>query len=707
MKLPRRSFDSPTPTTLRVLVVESNPADLLFIDARLRAASRLAAALTRAPTLDDAVTRAQTEQFDVVLCHLQFATSSPGIETALATVRRALGAFPDIPIVVISESADRDVDRKVIDLGAQDHVAREALDDPTWGAELLARTLVAAVDRHRLGRLRDEMEQSLNSLVEASPDGMLAVRRDRTIAMANTRAGVLLGQHVEDLERARFPHEVNVRQPYEVNKRGNDNNERILEVSSTPGSWLGEPAFFVSLRDATPQVSPAQQAAFHANYDSLTGLPTSESFHSRVDDLIYEAKDHDDTFAVLLVDLDQFQSVNRSFGHPVGDAVLKQAAGRLTAVLPPGAPVARLGGDEFAAAITNQVADPPVVAQHIASALGQPYRVDDNEVHCSASVGVAWHYPGCRSARELVDHADDAMSLAHDQVPGQVRVFDRRTMVQGVKMLRLKSDLRDAVHGCDLWMAYQPIVSIAAEPARDIVGLEALCRWEHPDHGLIPPVEFIKVAEDSGLIVPLGDWILRDVCEQIRAWRDERPDWVVPPVSVNVSARQLFDHGLPEAVLGALRSNRLEPSAIQLEVTETAILAMNAGVEHTLKRLASEGIAIHLDDFGTGYSSLAHLRRFPISTLKVDRSFVAGLPEDEQSREIVRAVIAMGSALGIDVIAEGVEGPAQLNDLRDLGCQLAQGYLFDVPAPAPLVTKWFPAARDPIERRLASAGAGC
>ncbi len=693
MELPRRGGQCPVKPRMRILIVASDPAEVVTVRGQLRRSPVLESETVASPSLSEAVEMAQAELFDAVVLVL-------GRSDARNEARRLLPALPDIPVVVMSQDSPWAWHRITEQLAVADFISWGSVAGNDNGSDLLSRSLVGAVHGHKLCRLDQQMTRTLDDVTGILDEGLLVVRGDGSVSLANRAAARLLGRHAEDIQRAGFPHDVTSREPYEIRACGADGQQRIIEVTSTPGSWKGEPCYLVKLRPAsTPEVRRSPERDRHQP-DGLTGLAGRENFTARIDDLMAEHRvGVPAPVALLLIDLDQFGKVNRAHGHAVGDRTLQQAAARISAVLPPGSALARLGGDEFGAALRTGGADALEVARHVADALSQPYLVDGQTVRCTATVGVAEHHDGCRTARDLLEQAENAVSVGPESAD-KVRVLDPVSMMRGMQMLRLRAELRSAVDEGDLWMVYQPIVSLSRGGDTHIVGLEALCRWEHPDHGLISPLEFIRVAEESGLIVPLGNWVLKEVCGQIRTWRDDNPALCVPPVSVNVSARQLAEPGLAAAVQAALRSNKLEPSAIKLEVTESAIAESSGGTREALEELACSGIEVQLDDFGTGYSSLTHLRQFPISTIKIDRNFVAALPEDPRTREIVGAMVAMGSSLGIGCIAKGVEIPSQQDALVELGCTSAQGYLFDVPLPAALVVERFATASTPRSRRL-------
>jgi diguanylate cyclase (GGDEF)-like protein len=394
------------------------------------------------------------------------------------------------------------------------------------------------------------------------------------------------------------------------------------------------------------------------------------------------ARDNTAEPAVMFLDLDRFKLVNDGLGHDAGDELLAAVATRLRGSLRPGDTVARFGGDEFVL-LFESVADrsrAEALANRVLSCFEQPFRIDGEDLRVSASLGVAL-YDAAHTAAELVRDADAAMYRAKGQGRGRMQMFDATTREHDLARVHTENALRSALDHDELRVHYQPIFSL-----RDLrtVGVEALVRWQHPTRGLLPPSEFIDVAEDSGLIVPLGAWVLAESCRQLVEWNSQLPDDRKLSLSVNLSARQLAEPGLVETVRSTLQAAGIDPMIVDvwLEVTETLVLRDPESAAARLTELRSLGVRLAVDDFGTGYSSLSYLRRFPVSALKIDRAFVAGLGQSSEDEAIVLAVVHLAHALGLEVVAEGVESDVQLSRLREIGCDFAQGYLLQAPLPA-------------------------
>jgi diguanylate cyclase (GGDEF)-like protein/PAS domain S-box-containing protein len=457
-------------------------------------------------------------------------------------------------------------------------------------------------------------------------------------------------------------------------------DEPLLDTLAGVGSQIGE--YFRRRR-------AEERLAHQALHDDLTGLPNRGLLLDRLGHALDRSERHGSPVVVLFMDLDNFKMVNDSLGHHVGDELLLEVAARLERVLRRsdtvgrlgGETVARFGGDEFVILCEDLVDEHEAVliAERISRALARPIVLGGQELVVSASIGLAAGTGGSASPEALVRDADAAMYRAKEQGPGRCEVFDHAMRSRLLERLASETELRRAIDGDELRLFYQPIVAIADG---SVHAVEALVRWEHPVRGLVGPDEFIPIAEDSGLILGLGRWVLAEACRQAAEWRAAWGDASAPAVSVNLSARQLADRDLVEYVAATLSESGLAPERLGLEITETLLMhEVDAAIE-TLRALRALGVSLHLDDFGTGYSSLSYLKRFPLDGLKLDRSFIAGLGANTQESAIVAAVIEMARALGMTVIAEGVETEEQLASLRDLGCELAQGYYFARPMPA-------------------------
>jgi diguanylate cyclase (GGDEF)-like protein/PAS domain S-box-containing protein len=411
------------------------------------------------------------------------------------------------------------------------------------------------------------------------------------------------------------------------------------------------------------------------SYDPLTKLPNRALFVERLEKAVMRASHGGRRFAVLFLDLDRFKIVNDSLGHLEGDRLLLTISQRLEACLRPGDMIARFGGDEFAVLVEGVagVADVARVAERIRRSLAAPFKLGSHELYSSASIGIALSSSGYERAEDLLRDADTAMYRAKAGGRARFEVFDAEMRAQVTATMRTENDLRRALERSELELHYQPIVELTGQA---LVGWEALVRWRHPERGLLLPGEFIGVAEETGLVVALGETVLRQACRKLREWHARRPEQRHTFVCVNVSARQFSDPELVARIEDALRASGLDPAALVVEITESAIMESAAAAVDLMARIKRLGVRIHVDDFGTGYSSLSYLHRFPLDALKVDRSFVASMTCSDEARAIVRSILGLADTLKLSVIAEGIESHEQLAQLRGLGCEMGQGVLF-------------------------------
>lgn len=423
-----------------------------------------------------------------------------------------------------------------------------------------------------------------------------------------------------------------------------------------------------------------EQLAHNAFHDTLTGLPNRALFLDRAQRCFHQMERRGGyLFAVLSVDLDGFQTINASFGQPAGDKVLIEIAERLIQKVRSGDTVARLGGDEFALLLDDvkDMRNALRVAERLQAELAKPFLVDGREVLTSASIGIAASTSTYKRSADALRDAGTAMARAKRLGPGQIAVFDIRMHTQAVTRLKLETDLRRAADRQEFLLYYQPVVSLQSGR---ITGFEALLRWQHPERGLISPGESLPVAEEIGLLIPVGQWVLQNASRQLRAWQVEFPVAPLLSMSVNLSCKQFLQSGeLITIVEETLNATGLDPRSLALEVTETVMMENAEVALATLAQLKDRQLCISIDDFGTGYSSLSYLQRLPIDNLKIDQSFVAQMKPAGESLEIVRSIITLAHSLGKQVIAEGVETGEQLALLRSLGCEYGQGYFFSKP----------------------------
>lgn len=448
----------------------------------------------------------------------------------------------------------------------------------------------------------------------------------------------------------------------------------------------GEPQHYVAIfTDITQRKRDEARIRYQANYDALTGLPNRNLFMDRLWQTVAVARREKTNAGLMFVDLDRFKMVNDTLGHTAGDALLIEAARRLRSVVREEDTVARLGGDEFTVILHNmdQELDASVVADKIVQALFSPFSIDGTDVHVSGSIGVTVYPRDGETADELLRNSDAAMYRAKERGRNCYHFYTPEIQERAIGRLHMENALHAALENGEFEVFYQPKVDIADGGVR---GAEALIRWRHPEQGLVSPAAFIPIAEDSGLIVPIGEWVLRDVCRQIKEW--DQDGVAMPVVAVNVSLRQFREQDIPALVERVTAETGLDPRRLEIEITESLFADEVEKTVAVLRRLKALGVSLAVDDFGTGYSSLAYLRRFPIDVLKIDKSFVDGVTNDPDDAAIAEAIVAMAHRLNLHVVAEGVETQDQLGQLHEMTCDIAQGYLIGRPMPEPECRAW-------------------
>lgn len=552
-----------------------------------------------------------------------------------------------------------------------------------------------------LERQAAERELRLAARVfENSIGGIAIMDAGGRVLRVNKGFFLLTGYGAEELT-GRCLHELHAAE------RGRTFYNRILSVIRRKGFWQGEVwerrkggelfsawltisavkdeggaiSHYIALfADITEKKATEEHIFRLAHYDALTGLPNRVLFQDRLRQALVQARRHDQHLALLYIDLDRFKPINDTLGHHVGDLVLKEVAGRLGAHVRDSDTVARMGGDEFTVILSGipRGQDPirsiTLVAEKLIHDLARPYHIEGHEVVLTASVGIVSYPEDGERMEEMVRNADTAMYHAKDQGKNTLQFYESGMNRRAKERMRMELELRRAVKRNELELLFQPVMDLESGA---FTAVEALVRWHHPRHGLLRPSRFIDIAEETGLIVALGDWVLRRACRQMRLWREAGLG--LKRVAVNLSLRQLRAGGLAQSVEACLLDCGLQASELCLEITESTFMDDKDASIAVLRALRGLGVSLAIDDFGTGYSSLAHLRKLPIETLKIDKSFIQHLPEDSENAEIVAAIIAMAHRLNLHTIAEGVEHPQALEYLRGLHCNRVQGYLVHPP----------------------------
>ncbi|HVS65580.1 MAG TPA: EAL domain-containing protein [Thermoanaerobaculia bacterium] len=678
---------------LTVLTIEDDPVDAKLVRQYLAKLGLRCEVLHR-DRLSAGLARLAEGGIDLVLLDFSLPDSQ-----GLASFRALHSQHPDVPVIVLTGMDDDELATRAVAEGAQDYLIKREVDAP-----LLGRAIRYALERHRAEAALRCSEERYALAVRGANDGIWDWDVGRGAVYLSPRWKEMLGLDEEELDdqpsswRSLIaPEDLDTfhsaleaaaaagEEHFELEHRMVCSGGAQLWVL-TRGILVRDPVGRVvrivgSMTDISARKRAEESLIYDAFHDGLTGLANRSLFLDRLGvALAALRRSPNQRFAVLFLDLDRFKTVNDSLGHGVGDRLLVAIARRIEELTRPIDTVARLGGDEFAL-IAGRVAD-SAGAAHIAErlqvGLAEPFLIGDHEVYVTASIGIALPDEETADAERLLRDADLAMYRAKAAGRGCYEVFDLELHHAAVALLKLETELRRAVAVGDFVMHYQPIVAL---PTGAIVGFEALTRWRHPVRGLVSPAHFIGLAEETGLVVPLGWLVLENACRQAREWQQSYPQ--DPPLfmSVNVSGKLFAQDGAVEQVLAILEQSQLSPESLRLEVTESVVLDHGEEVMERLRLLRQLGVQLSIDDFGTGYSSLSYLQRFRYDELKIDRSFVGNLAF-EDSRVIVETILQLASHLGIGVVAEGVETAEQLEHLRQLGCPLAQGFWFAKPLDA-------------------------
>jgi len=494
-------------------------------------------------------------------------------------------------------------------------------------------------------------------------------------------------------------------------QRVGDSMLRAVEVTSVPVRYDGKAGVLSILHDVTERKQLEEQLAHQAFHDPLTNLANRVLFRNRVEHALQRSAGGSGSPAVLFIDLDNFKAVNDGLGHSAGDWLLIEVAARLTGCLRPGNTVARLGGDEFAVLLEDDAENSQLVSDAILEAFREPFSVQGNDIVVTMSIGIALGLPH-EGADEVLRNADLALYRAKGAGKGCAASFEPAMHVAARRRLDLENELRRAIEGSgaegELILHYQPVITMSTGR---LAGFEALVRWQHPARGLLEPLDFISLAEETGLIVPLGRWVLGESCRQAREWQLRYAlladgTGAALSVGVNLSGRHLAQPELVQDVSNALANSGLAPEDLVLELTESMLVHDNRATLERLKALKTVGVRLSIDDFGTGYSSLAYLERFPVDSLKMDRSFIAGLTDRDSKAPLAEAVVGLGRILGLRVVAEGIETAEQWKRLRVLGCTLGQGFFISRPLATMDFERYLEASLSSRRRRLREASAG-
>jgi diguanylate cyclase (GGDEF)-like protein/PAS domain S-box-containing protein len=563
-------------------------------------------------------------------------------------------------------------------------------------------------------RFRAMVQNAADVITIINPDGSIRYQSPSIEQMLGFKTGNLVGMsifdnlHPADTDGVKEMLADLVERPGHARRsilriRHIDQSWRFVEIVATNhlrDSNVG--GIILNIRDITERKALEERLIHQASHDPLTSLPNRALFSERLGHALTDAGNAGSLLAVMFIDLDNFKLINDSLGHQAGDVLLIEVAGRLRESVRPFDLVARFGGDEFTLLLEDLENSEVAlgVAERIQKNLQEPFLVEQHEITIACCVGMAFNEPDT-PPDELIRNADIAVYRAKANGKARITIFDKDMNQYALKRLELEIDLRRAIDRNELIVFYQPVLDLLTG---DVASIEALVRWQDPRRGLVSPLEFIALAEETALIMPLGRWVLTEACTQTQIWKQMYPSAGNLSVCVNVSARQFRHKGLVADVARALEISGLPPSYLKLEITETVGIEDPDTTLETLRELKALGVMLALDDFGVGYSSLSYLKRFPVDTIKLDRSFVSGLGKNRQDTAVVYAAISFAKALRLEITAEGIETKAQVEQLRALGCEQGQGFYFAMPLP-PVEMAQFLKTHDPSVQTLPLANA--
>ena len=675
----------------RLLLVEDNPGDARLLREMLKETPRHGIELTHVESMQEAEQRLSDRGADIILLDLRLPDAH-----GLPAVVRAHAAAPGVPLVVLTGVNDESLALKALNEGAQDYLIKGEVEHRG-----LLRSIRYAIERKAMEESlfveTERAQVTLNSI----GDGVISTDIAGNITFLNPAACMMTGWSLQEAAGRPMAEVFRIRdttsgratpdpmlraveQDRTVHLPGNcllvrrDGVEIPIDDAVSPihnrqGRATGAVMVF---RDVSMARAMSLEMSHSAEHDFLTGLPNRMLLNDRIHQAISLVPRHQKQVVVLFLDLDGFKHINDSLGHPIGDKLLQSVSRRLVHCVRNSDTVSRQGGDEFVVLLSeaDQWEDAALIARRMLRAVAEPHSVDQHELHVTTSIGVSIYPDDGLDAETLIKNADTAMYQAKENGRQGYQFFKPAMNVRAVERQSIEESLRRALERQEFVLHYQPKINVMTG---EIVGAEALIRWPHPTRGFISPSRFIPIAEDSGLIRPIGNWVLRGACNQARAWADA--GLPVGTMAVNVSAIELRDENFLEGFYRILSETRMDPRCLELELTESVLMKHAESAASILQTLREQGVQVAIDDFGTGYSSLSYLRKFPIDALKIDQSFVSQVTSTADDRSIVTAVISMARSLNLRVVAEGVETLDQLEFLRAHDCQEAQGFYFSSP----------------------------
>ncbi|MFW2440672.1 MAG: EAL domain-containing protein [Arenicellales bacterium] len=688
-------------TEICVLLIEDRIEEVDYIYEILSKVQNCHFSITHTDRLDKGLDMLERMHVDVLLLDLCLPDS-----TGYKTFQTAHTSFPAVPIILITNINDETLSERAVREGAQDYLIKRKMD-----SDLLCRSIRYAIERQSAEEALRISEERYALAVLGANDGIWDWNLDSGNAYYSERWHKLLGfdeelpatinswtDRIHEDDKADFNHAL------EAHLAGNSSHfshEYRILTKDYQYIWVLSRGIAVtdrdghnmrmagSITDISKRKEAETQLIHDALHDQLTSLPNRTLMTNRLDHAIQRIQgrgEHTIEFALLFLDLDRFKNINDSLGHSVGDELLVLIANKLCEIVRPGDTVARLGGDEFAILLAevNTLSTVTHIADRVLMECALPVEINSHEICTTVSIGIALGTKRYTSSHDVLRDADIAMYWAKSEGKACYEIFDREMHSRVVKLQRLELELRQAVDKNEFILHYQPIVSLTSDR---MVGFEALVRWNHPSRGLVGPVEFISTAEETGLIVPLGWWTLREACHQASKWQREFPSNPLLSISVNISGKLFNQPDMIDSLRKVLKETGLPPTSLRLEITESVLLDHAEESLAKLDELRNLGVGLHVDDFGTGYSSLSYLQKFKYDTLKIDRSFVNQISSDDGSGAIIQTIITLGKLLNMNIIAEGVENQAQLNHLRELKCPQVQGFLFSRPVDSRSATR--------------------
>ena len=674
-----------------LLLVEDNPGDARLLREMFNEQGLHKIELTHVERMSEAEQHLAQRAVDIIVLDLGLPDAQ-----GLGAVRRAHAAAPHIPLVVLTRLDDESMAAQALQEGAQDYLIKDQVD-----ARGLLRALRYAIERKHMEEALFVEKERAQVTLNCIGDAVVCTDLSGSLTFLNLVAEKMTGwsrqeaagrpmaevfRILDATSRQTIPNpmEMAVGQNRTVHLPSNcillhrDGSEIPIEDSVSPihdreGHATGAVIVF---RDVSAARAMALQMTHSAQHDFLTGLPNRMLFNDRVSQAVVLAPRHMKKVAVLFLDLDGFKHINDSLGHPIGDKLLQSIAKRLVDCVRVSDTVSRQGGDEFVVLLSEveQSENASITASRMLRAVAGAHFIDQHDLHVTASIGVSVYPDDGLDAETLIKNADTAMYQAKENGRQSYQFFKPAMNVRAVERQSIEESLRRALERQEFVLHYQPKINLKTG---EITGAEALIRWTHPIRGPVPPGQFIPVAEDCGLILPIGNWVLREACKQARAWLDAGLS--LGTMAVNISAMEFRDGNFLEGVFTILKDTGLDPRSLELELTESVLMKRAESTESILKALRATGVQLAVDDFGTGYSSLSYLRKFPIDALKIDQSFVRQITSAPDETTIVTAVISMGRSLKLRVVAEGVETQEELVFLQAHKCDEAQGYYFSPP----------------------------